>query len=342
LNRADEQIIATLIEAMASLVQRVGTVESVARVPGQPGERGEDGKDGQDGRDGQDAPPVTDEQIKSAATEWLTANITQPADGKDGQDGRDADPITAEQIQLAVDLWFEINRDSIRGERGPQGERGASGEQGPQGERGERGRDGDSIVGPAGREGTGIALIEQRDEASFHITLTDGREFEIELPRGKSGTTLIGGGGGGIREIVGGVNIIVDNSDPQRPVVSSIGGSGGDSYIQLPAGEPINAYKVVTTGADGRVIYGDAGTVEHQGRIIGVAINSASIGGNVAIADSGIVTNPSWTWTPGAVLYVGLSGNITTQQVGVFSQNLGYARTATEIFIRLGRSVVRG
>lgn len=194
--------------------------------------------------------------------------------------------------------------------------------------------------GDDGNPGTGIALIEQRDEQSFHITLDDGREFQIDLPDPKRTTVVGGGGGGGVRSIVQGTGVIVDNTDPRNPIISAIGGGGGG--IALPAGQTITAYQVVTTNLAGDIVTADAGTVEHQGRVIGVALNSAITGATVAIADSGVVTNAGWSWTPHAVLYVGLNGTISTEQVGAFSQNLGYSISATEIFIRLGRSVVRG
>ena len=58
---------------------------------------------------------------------------------------------------------------------------------------------GDSVDGSAG---VGIALIEQRDDKSFYVTLTDGQEFKIDLPIAKmSGFFGGGGGGGGANEL---------------------------------------------------------------------------------------------------------------------------------------------
>lgn len=119
------------------------------------------------------------------------------------------------------------------------------------------------------------------------------------------------------------------------------GDDGGDSLLSLPAAGSIIAYKTVTTDADGFVIYGDAGTTAHWSSILGIALNSASAGGHVAIAQQGLVTNAGWNWTVGDTLFVGLNGDITTQQVGVFSQTIGYALSATQIFLRLGRAIVR-
>ena len=181
------EIITALVEGMANLNQRLNDLAVQKQIPGPQGEPG------QPGEDGKDAPAITDEQIKSVAVEWLTANITQAKDGEPGPRGEPGEPgrpPTSEEIRLAVEIWFEINAESLRGRDGLAGSDGTDGRDGRDGT---NGRDGDT--GPVGPQGVGIALVEQRDEASFFITLTDGREFEIELPKPKrKGGGVIAGG----------------------------------------------------------------------------------------------------------------------------------------------------
>lgn len=239
--KQSELLLATLTEAVAALVKRMGEVEGIARIPGEKGDTGADG------RDGRDADPVSDEQIKAAAAEWLAANITQPADGRDGadgQDGQDAPPITAEQIQLAVDLWFEINRDSIRGADGINGLNGRDGIDGTNGIDGRNGIDG--TTGKDGADGVGIALIEQRDDASFHITLNDGREFQINLPEPKR-TTIVGGGGGGLSKT---------QADLLYAPIGSGGGAAQEIYIGAPSTLPNHPALIFTQRTiDGQTVY---------------------------------------------------------------------------------------
>ena len=182
------EIVTALVEGMANLNQRVNDLAVQKQIPGPPGDRGPPGEDGKD------APAVTDEQIKSAAVQWLEANITQPKDGEPGPKGDDGDPgraPTSEEIRLAVEIWFEINREELVGPPGVAGSDGSDGRDGIDGRNGLDGRDGRD-----GADGVGIALVEQRDETSFWITLTDGREFEIELPKPKrKGGGVIASGG---------------------------------------------------------------------------------------------------------------------------------------------------
>ena len=190
----EPEIIASLVEAVAALNRRVndlGSFELIAGPPGPPGANGEPG------------PPPTDEAIREAATAWLSANITQPADGQPGAEGPqgpqgdtgaqgpEGRPPTEQEIELAVSIWMQANRDSLRGTDGRSGNDGADGRDGVDGRPGPVGP-----VGPTGAAGIGIALVEQRDEDSFYITLDDGREFEIELP--KPSVQYIGGGSRGL------------------------------------------------------------------------------------------------------------------------------------------------
>lgn len=177
-----DQVITTIIDAVAALNTRVDDLSAQKAIPGPQGEPGEKGEQGDPGR------TPTDGEIKAAAAEWLAANITQPADGQPGPQGERGErgpAPTEEEITLAVAIWFEANADRLRGERGERGPAGPAGADGADGRDGNRGPAG--ADGARGQDGTGIALIEQRDEKSFWITLTDGREFEIELPVGKGG-----------------------------------------------------------------------------------------------------------------------------------------------------------
>jgi len=184
-----EEIVTSLVEAVAALNLRVNDAASRPMIQGLTGDAGKQGDRGDDAR------PVSDEQIKAAATDWLRANITQPSDGTDGTDGKDGQrgdqgrAPTDDEIQAAVEIWFKANREQLRGAAGKDGTNGNAGSDGSNGTNGTNGTNGEN--------GVGIALIEQRDDKSFWITLTDGQETQIELPVGKAGGFFGGGGSSG-------------------------------------------------------------------------------------------------------------------------------------------------
>ena len=184
-----EEIVTSLVEAVAALNLRVNDAASRAMIQGPQGDAGPQGERGDD------AAPITDQQIKDAAENWLRENITQPTNGIDGANGKEGAqgrPPSDEEIQTAVNIWFDLNRETLRGSDGRNGVDGADGVDGVAGNNGHDGRNGSDGV-----DGVGIALVEQRDDKSFYITLTDGQETQIELPTSKVSGFFCGGGGGG-------------------------------------------------------------------------------------------------------------------------------------------------
>jgi hypothetical protein len=184
-----DDLIASMVEAIALLSKKVGDLTAMRP------ERGPQGEQGPEGPAGQDAPPAPEEAIKAAAAAWLEDNITQPADGDDGQDGEQGRPPTADEISLAVDIWFEQNSADLTGKDGKDGKNGSGGADGRDGV---DGRDG--IRGPAGADGVGVAGVEQRKAGEFTVTLTDGREFTLKLPVNSSvgSARWQNAGGGGL------------------------------------------------------------------------------------------------------------------------------------------------
>lgn len=184
------EIVSVLIEALAALNLRLDDVASKQLVQNAVTEA--------NGLADQKIDFIINSQIKGAAETWLRENFQQPKDGVngiDGKDGIDGRTPTNSEIQAAVDIWFDLNRETLRGSDGRNGVDGADGAAGRDGTNGRDGRD-----GSAGADGVGIALVEQRDDKSFWITLTDGQETQIELPVVKP-SGLFGGGGGGAKKL---------------------------------------------------------------------------------------------------------------------------------------------
>jgi len=75
----------------------------------------------------------------------------------------------------------------------------------------------------------------------------------------ENSTTYVGGGSSGIRSIVAGSNITVNNTDPQNPIVSS---TGGGSASPLTTKGDLYTYSTLDTrlpvGADGTVLAADS------------------------------------------------------------------------------------
>jgi hypothetical protein len=86
-----------------------------------------------------------------------------------------------------------------------------------------------------------IIFEDQNDttQPSQSIELVDGELHVFDDPEGPNRTdlgTFPGGGGGGqVDEIIPGPGITVDNTDPERPIVSAKGGGDGVIYADFEA-----------------------------------------------------------------------------------------------------------
>lgn len=92
--------------------------------------------------------------------------------------------------------------EGFRGPQGLQGPRGIQGEPGPAGSKGDTGPPGTiGPIGPKGDDGDAgnyIVAISQISDSRLQITLSNGKVFFFDLPRGPRGQTGPKGGGGGV------------------------------------------------------------------------------------------------------------------------------------------------
>jgi hypothetical protein len=117
------------------------------------------------------------------------------------------------------------------------------------------------------------------------------------------------------------------------------GGAGGSSDISLVASGNVIAYKMIMADTNGQAIYAGANTAVTP---LGMAMNASAGGGTVNVRPSGFADNVGWSWPAGARLYLGLSGDITTDpNVGSICCCVGYSITATRIFLNINDITVR-
>jgi hypothetical protein len=118
-------------------------------------------------------------------------------------------------------------------------------------------------------------------------------------------------------------------------------GPAGDATVTMTAGATLSGHRLVTKQADGTAIYADATNPAHVSVPLWLTLGAAAMGDQVTAQASGIVTEPSWSWTPGP-LYLDVTG-LLTQTVPVSSSFLvqvGYATSATSIVLDRYPSIV--
>lgn len=153
-------------------------------------------------------------------------------------------------------------------------------------------------------------------------------------------------------ETVDAIHTSVGSADAGKLVVlnsaglvdSSMGGGGAPPLPTLTAGVNISAYQVITIHSDGMAYVADAATVADANIVMGVAITSASVGNPLTFAPSGEVDNSGFLFTPGARVYLGLSGalveTVPTHPASAFELSLGVAASSSKLFLEVGTPIL--
>lgn len=327
---ASDRILAVVVEAVAKLKKRLDAVESAPPIAGI------DGRDGADGATGPAGPTGPQGEQGPAGPKGDTGETgprgergEQGETGQAGRDGNNGVSVTAATVEgdelfIALDSGDVLRAGNVRGIRGPKGD---AGEQGIPGVVGASGRDGVN-----GADGRGIEAADLDTDGHLILKFTDGEEIDVGRVVGRDGKdgitqTVVRSGGSGSGGGFGG-SVAPTPAPAER--------------ITLIAAQPIIAYKVVTTDDNGQGIYADASTRAHVDQVIGLAATAAGAGSAFEVIESGFVTNSGWSWTAGEPLFLGNSGDIVRNPTaGVFTLQVGYAKSSTEIYLRIGRGVLR-
>lgn len=118
---------------------------------------------------------------------------------------------------------------------------------------------------------------------------------------------------------------------PEGPV----GPAGGD-VIVLPAVSDLGGHRVVRSIV-GFVGYADAYDADHGDDVLGVTLGAAVTGEDVQVQVAGVITEPSWAFTPGEPVFAGADG-IPTQSPptdAAFLLVIGFAVTASSMRVRI-------
>lgn len=125
-------------------------------------------------------------------------------------------------------------------------------------------------------------------------------------------------------------------------------GSGGAAAtatavrLTLTAGATLSGHRVVKVDASGNAVYADNTTSGDGYKALGITTGAANIGLPVEVQTSGELEEPTWSWTPGDTIYLGVTGLLTavlpTSPVTLLV--VAKAITATKILVEVGEPLV--
>ncbi|HEY0658323.1 MAG TPA: hypothetical protein VGD05_07610 [Pyrinomonadaceae bacterium] len=117
----------------------------------------------------------------------------------------------------------------------------------------------------------------------------------------------------------------------------------GTTTITKTAVSALGGHRVVRSVNETEVGYADSGTNAHRNLILGVTTGAASIGADVEIKTFGEMSEPSWNWTTGNLIFCGENGLLTeTVPPTGFVCVIGAATSETTIFIRIRQPIELG
>ena len=101
--------------------------------------------------------------------------------------------------------------------------------------------------------------------------------------------------------------------------------------IEVVAAAHLPAFTMVTATGE----RADSGNPAHYGKVVGITQVEVLSGFIATLVTDTEVTNPSWSWSPGDVLFLNGTSISTTPPASGFIQIIGVARTATTIIVQL-------
>lgn len=103
--------------------------------------------------------------------------------------------------------------------------------------------------------------------------------------------------------------------------------------VTFPAGAALGGNRALRLAA-GKAAYADSGAPGHANLVLGISRNAAALNSPVAIQTGGLMTEPSWTWTPDQPVFCGSEGVLTqASPASGFALIVGVAVSATQILI---------
>lgn len=111
------------------------------------------------------------------------------------------------------------------------------------------------------------------------------------------------------------------------------GWGGSEAYV---AAEDVGGHRVLVTNGIGQLEYADVMNPAHAPQAMRISLNAAGAGADVTVQASGRITEPSWSWTPGATLYVGSNALMTETpplSPAAFSKAIAFAETSMRVIM---------
>lgn len=107
----------------------------------------------------------------------------------------------------------------------------------------------------------------------------------------------------------------------------------------------LSGHRLVVLNSVRHAEYADNQTLDHAHRVLGLTVTAALTGSEVEVVSEGEIQEPSWSWTPGAAIYLGSDGNLIESapvSPALFSLCVGFATATDRIVLTVGTPIILG
>lgn len=136
-------------------------------------------------------------------------------------------------------------------------------------------------------------------------------------------------------------NITVNAKGLVTLASNGAGGSASTLEVVKTAGTILGGNRAVKIDtATGRAIYANNTDINQAELVLGITTGAAAALAPVTVLMVGQMTEPSWTWTPGLPIYLGVTGLLTqTAPTSDSITELGIAQEATVMLVRIQETI---
>lgn len=120
------------------------------------------------------------------------------------------------------------------------------------------------------------------------------------------------------------------------PIPGERGPSGVASFGTFTSSAVLSGHRVLTTDGSGKTIYASSDNSEHVKGPFIISMQAVVVNEEFDPIAVGLIIEPSWTWTPRSLIYLGPNGTLTdvapTSLDAEFLLVVGTALTPTQLF----------
>lgn len=120
-------------------------------------------------------------------------------------------------------------------------------------------------------------------------------------------------------------------------------GSGVSVSIDSTAATALGGHRLVRINASNEAGYATNTALDHCWQVVGMTAGAAASGAPVVVNLAGEVEEPSWSWTPGLPIFLGVDGQPTQvypQSPALFALVVAVAVTATKVVMGIKQPII--